>query len=445
MATAANPSSKDDFLGHPKGLYLLFTAEMWERMSYYGMRALLVLYMTKLTSEGGFGWSKSTALTIYGWYTGLVYLTPVFGGFLADRFLGQRRAVLLGGSLMVAGHFLMAVPGHVAFFAALSLLVFGNGFFKPNISTQVGQLYSADDARRDRAFTIFYMGINTGALIAPLICGSLGEKVGFHYGFGAAGVGMTLGLIAYGIGAPRFLKGIGEVPSTKQDRAGGADAEPVVALTSDEVDRIRVIFILAVFTMIFWAAFEQAGGLMTLYTDEKVDRHLFGFEIPTSWFQSVNPIFIVVLGPVAATMWRLLAERGKEPNTPVKMAMGLVIMGSGFLPMVLASIQSANGAKASLFLVVAAYVLHTLGELCLSPVGLSMVTKLAPIRLGSLMMGVWFGANFFANLAAGQIGGFSEKLGERSLFTGIFAASALAGLVLFLISKPLVRWMHGRG
>jgi proton-dependent oligopeptide transporter, POT family len=445
MATAADPSSKDDFLGHPKGLYLLFTAEMWERMSYYGMRALLTLYMTRSVIEGGFGWSEGSALTIYSCYTGLVYLTPVFGGILADRYLGQKRAVLLGGWLMVAGHFLMAVPGQVAFFAALTLLVLGNGFFKPNISTQVGQLYSAEDSRRDRAFTIFYMGINTGALIAPFICGSLGEKVGFHYGFAAAGVGMTLGLIAYAAGAPRVLRGIGESPTKKHASEGGAPAEPVAALTPDEIDRIRVIFILAVFTMIFWAAFEQAGGLMTLYTDKKVDRHLFGFEIPTSWFQSVNPFFIVVLGPVAATMWRLLAERGKEPNTPVKMAMGLVIMGSGFLPMVLASIQSANGAKASLFLVVAAYVLHTLGELCLSPVGLSMVTKLAPLRLSSLMMGVWFGANFFANLAAGQIGRFSKTLGERSVFTGIFAASALAGLVLFVLSKPLVRWMHGRG
>jgi POT family proton-dependent oligopeptide transporter len=436
----ATPSASE---GHPKGLYLLFTAEMWERMSYYGMRALLVLYMTKSTEAGGFGWSKATALGIYGWYTGLVYLTPVFGGFLADRFLGQKRAVLLGGGLMVAGHFLMAAPGQAAFFIALLLLIIGNGFFKPNISTQVGQLYGADDPRRDRAFTIFYMGINTGALLAPLVCGSLGEKLGFHYGFGAAGVGMTLGLIAYAIGAPRLLAGIGEAPSAKLDAS--APKEPDVLLTDDEKDRIRVILILAVFTMFFWAAFEQAGGLMTLYTDEKVDRHLFGFEIPTSWFQSVNPAFIVLLGPIAATMWRVLGERGKEPSTPTKMGLGLIVMGTGFLFMILASMQSTGGHKASLFLIVAAYVFHTMGELCLSPVGLSMVTKLAPVRLGSLMMGVWFGSNFFANLAAGFIGTFSESLGEKTLFTGIFAVSCAAGAVLFVLSKPLVRWMHGRG
>ena len=351
--------------------------------------------------------------------------------------------MLLGGVLMMLGHFLMAAPGQAAFFVALALLVIGNGFFKPNISTQVGQLYGPDDSRRDRAFTIFYMGINTGALLAPYVCGTLGEKVGFHYGFASAGVGMLFGLVSYAIGAPILLKGIGDKPAAKLDK--NAPADPNELLTDDEKDRIRVIVILAIFTIFFWAAFEQAGGLMTLYTDAKVNRFLFGFEIPTTWFQAVNPAFIVLFGPIAATIWRVLGERNIEPTTPTKMALGLMIMGSGFLFMVLASLQSQGGNKASLFLIVAAYIFHTIGELCLSPVGLSMVTMLAPLRVGSLMMGVWFVSNVVANKAAAMIGGYSESLGEKTLFIGIFAVSIAAGLVLLALSKQLVKWMHGRG
>ena len=428
--------------GHPRGLYLLFFTEMWERMSYYGMRALLVLYMTRATTEGGFGWSKSEALSIYGSYTGLVYLTPLFGGWLADRYLGQRRAVFIGGALMVAGHFLMAVPGSFAFFAALGLLIAGNGFFKPNISTMVGGLYKEGDARRDGGFTIFYMGINIGAFLSPLICGTLGEKVGFHWGFGSAGVGMLLGQIIYMWGGNRFLGDLGKRPggARQSDTKGQAERKP---LTKEEVDRITVILVLACFTIFFWAAFEQAGGLMNLYTDEKVNRMLLGWEVPTTWFQSLNPAFIVLLGPIFAMLWVRLGKRGMDPSTPLKFAFALVALALGFVLMVFAAKESASLGKANMGWVVGAYLFHTIGELCLSPVGLSMVTKLAPLRYGSMMMGVWFFSNSVADKLSGTIGAYAEHLGEVQLFGAIAVATSVAGVVLFLIARPLNRRMHG--
>jgi POT family proton-dependent oligopeptide transporter len=440
QSTAAAAPTK----GHPKGLYLLFTTEMWERMSYYGMRALLVLYMVGATDKGGFGWSQAKALQIFGIYTGLVYATPVIGGFLADRYLGQRLSVTLGGILMMLGQFMLAMPGNseALFYAGLGMLVVGNGFFKPNISTMVGGLYAPGDARRDGAFTIFYIGINLGAFLASAVCGTLGEKFGWSWGFGSAGVGMGLGVILFLTLAKRLLGDVGTAPK-KVERKAGAASVPATALTRAEVDRIIVILVLALFVVFFWAAFEQAGGLMNLYTDAKVDRGVFGWTVPTTWFQAVNPIFIMLLGPIFAEMWTGLGRKGKDPSIPAKMAMGLLLVSFGFVFMLGASKQSDAAGKAALLWVVAAYFFHTAGELCLSPVGLSMVTKLAPARYASLLMGVWFIANAVANYLAGLIGGYAEKLGEFSLFLSITIATAVAGAVLLALAPMLKRMMHG--
>ena len=438
MTTAAAHYQSDGTKWHPPGLFMLCTTEMWERMSYYGMRALLVLYMVDKT-RGGFGWSKEDALAVYGTYTGLVYLTPLIGGFIADNYIGQRRAVVGGGVLMMIGHFLMAVPGVAAFYAALGFLIVGNGFFKPNISTMVGGLYRPGDGRREGAFTFFYMGINLGAFLSPLVCGTLGEKIGWHWGFGSAGVGMGIGLIVFLMFQKRFL---GDVGLSPKDRVGVAqqDVEP---WKPEHGHRVVAIFIMAIFVIFFWAAFEQAGGLMNLYTDEKVDRNLGGYLIPTTWFQAVNPFFIVLFGPVLSLLWTRLRRAKVEPSSPVKMAFGLMLLSAGFVLMMGASKQSDAEGKAALMWVVGAYFLHTIGELCLSPVGLSMVTKLAHQRIVSLMMGVWFLANAAANKLSGFIGGYSEKLGEYQVFFGIVVATAAAGVVLLVVSIPLRFLMHG--
>ncbi|MFY0530184.1 peptide MFS transporter [Archangium gephyra] len=432
--------------GHPKGLYLLFTTEMWERMSYYGMRALLVLYMVGATDKGGFGWSQAKALQLYGLYTGLVYATPVIGGYLADRYLGQRLSVTLGGILMMLGQFVLAMPGNseALFYTGLGLLVVGNGFFKPNISTMVGGLYAPGDPRRDGAFTIFYIGINVGAFMASAVCGTLGEKYGWMYGFGSAGVGMALGVLVFLVFGNKFLGNVGKEPTHVKSKAtASSPAAAPVALTRQEWDRIVVILVLALFVVFFWAAFEQAGGLMNLYTDAKVDRGVFGWQVPTTWFQAVNPLFIMLLGPIFAEMWTGLGRKGKDPSIPAKMAMGLLLLSFGFVFMLGASKQSEMAGKAALMWVVAAYFFHTAGELCLSPVGLSMVTKLAPTRFASLLMGVWFIANAVANYLAGLIGGFAEKLGEFDLFLAITIATAVAGVVLLALAPMLKRMMHG--
>lgn len=428
----------------PRGLYLLFTAEMWERMSYYGMRALLVLYMTRAAEKGGFGWSRADALAVYGWYTAFVYVTPLIGGTLADRVLGQRRAVLIGGSLMMAGHFLMAVPGVVAFYAALTCLVVGNGFFKPNISAMVGGMFAPGDPRRDAGYTVFYMGVNLGAALAPLVCGTLGEKIGFHWGFASAGVGMLFGLLVFVWGATRYLADVGLPPKPAPVPAelvpSEASASPMDRVA---LDRLVVIFALCFFNIFFWAAFEQAGGLMTLYTDEKVNRVLFGWEIPTSWFQVLNPAFILLMGPVAARFWTSLARQKRDFPIPRKLALGLILMGSGFIFMILAARETAQGGKAALVWVVLAYLFHTVGELCLSPIGLSMISKLAPASMVSLMMGVWFGSIAVGNKIAGVIGSYSEKLGELPLFAALVVAACSAGVVLWVVSPLLVKRMHG--
>jgi POT family proton-dependent oligopeptide transporter len=440
--------TRETWLGHPKGLYLLFATEMWERFSYYGMRALLVLSLVAgvESANPGFGWSRPEALKLYGLFTGFVYFTPLIGGWLADNYLGQRKSVIIGGLVMAAGQFTLAssIPGNLSvFYVGLILLVIGNGFFKPNISTMVGDLYAEGDARRDGAFTIFYMGINAGAFLAPLVCSTLGEnpELGWRYGYMSAGIGMILSVIIQLIFARRYLDQIGVVPAAQRALAkSGGRKEP---LTHEEVDRLRVIFMLFVFIVLFWAAFEQAGGLMNLYAAEKTDRMLGAFEVPAGWFQSLNPLFIVLLAPLFSMAWARLGSQGRNPPTPNKMAGGLILTGIGFLAMVAAVYDQAASGKASMLWLVIAYFFHTTGELCISPVGLSMVTKLAPLRLASLMMGVWFLINFVANWLSGIIGSFAEQLGELAIFGGIAGTLFGFSVVLWLLSGTLVRWMHG--
>jgi POT family proton-dependent oligopeptide transporter len=447
--TASMPAvTRETWLGHPKGLFLLFATEMWERFSYYGMRALLVLSLVAgvESANPGFGWSQAEALKLYGLFTGFVYFTPLIGGWLADNYLGQRKSVIIGGLVMAAGQFTLAsaIPGNLSlFYVGLVLLVIGNGFFKPNISTMVGDLYAEGDARRDAAFTIFYMGINTGAFLAPLVCSTLGEDpaMGWRYGYMCAGIGMILSVIIQLAFARRYLDQIGVVPAAHRARAkAGGKKEP---LTHEELDRLRVIFMLFVFVVLFWAAFEQAGGLMNLYAADKTDRMVGAFEVPAGWFQSLNPLFIVLLAPLFSMAWQRLGAQGRNPPTPNKMVYGLILTGIGFLAMVAAVYDQAANGKASMIWLVIAYFFHTTGELCISPVGLSMVTKLAPLRLASLMMGVWFLINFVANWLAGIIGSFAEQLGELTIFGGIAATLFVFSVVLWLFSGTLVRWMHG--
>ncbi len=428
----------------PPALYLLFFVEMWERMSYYGMRALLVLYMTAATTAGGFGWSKADALSLYGWYTGLVYLTPLLGGWMADRFLGLRKSVTVGATIMMIGHISMAFPGLSAFYLGLGCLILGNGFFKPAMGQLVGSLFTEGDRRRDGAYTIFYVGVNTGAFIAPFISGTLGEKLGFHWGFGAAAVGMFIGQILFLTVGPRLLGNIGIKPAAAISKESKVLEQTHGALSKIEKDRIAVIFSLMFFVVVFWTAFEQAGGLMTLYTDAKVDREIFGFLVPTTWFQSLNPVFIMTLGPLFAWFWTRLALKGKDPSAPQKFGWALILMGLGFLFMVFAAQESAAVGKASIHWILLSYFFQTCGELCMSPVGLSMVNKLTPSRFGTIMMGIWYLSFACANKLSGVVGSYAEKLGETQLFGAISAFAALCGVVLLLlVAKPLTKKMHG--
>ncbi|MBU8898295.1 MFS transporter [Corallococcus sp. H22C18031201] len=430
--------------GHPPGLYLLFATEMWERMSYYGMRGLLVLFLTAKVADGGLAWTNAAALDIYGTYTGLVYLTPILGGYIADRYIGQRKAVVIGAVLMVLGHLLLALPGMAIFYAGLGLLIVGNGFFKPNISTMVGGLYPKGDGRRDAGFTIFYMGINLGALLGNFICGTLGEKVGWHWGFGSAGVGMFLGLIIFLALSKKLLGDVGLAPAPQPVvAASSATPSSPRGFTRQEIDRIIAIFIISMFVVVFWTGFEQAGGLMNLYTNQKVDRTMFGWEVPTTWFQNFNSIFVVSLAPVVALVWSFMSARGKDLSSAVKMALGLLFMGIGFVFMMGASRESELLGKAASWWVIAAYLFHSVGELCLSPVGLSMVTKVAPARVVSAMMGVWFLANAAANKLAGVLGSRADKLGEMGVFEAIAIGAIASGVLLLALAPVIKRMMHG--
>ncbi|EMB7844000.1 peptide MFS transporter [Vibrio vulnificus] len=441
--------NQHQYFGHPRGLFLLFGTELWERFSYYAMRAILVLYLTDTTINGGLGWSTKDALDLYGTYTGLVYITPLIGGYLADNYLGQRRSILIGGALMAIGQFTLALPADAlglgslhTFYLGLALLIAGNGLFKPNISTMVGDLYQEGDNRRDGAFTIFYMGINLGALIAGVVSGSVTTEFGWKAGFVAAGIGMLISLVMQMALAQTWLGDIGREPAAKRDLAIKKSAQKE-ALTKEEVDRIKVILVMSLFTIVFWAGFEQAGGLMNIYTQQYTDRMIGSFEIPAAWFQSLNPFFIITLAPVLAVLWVKLGKR--EPNSPVKFALAMFFLALGFLCMVGAVVEQSGdtSVKTSMLWLVGAFFFHTLGELCLSPIGLSLVTKLAPLRLASLMMGAWFGCNAIANYVAGYVGSHVGELGAMAIFSGIAVTATVSGVILLLFSNQLVRWMHG--
>ena len=386
----------------PAGLYLLFGVEMWERFSYYGMRAFLVLFL--VSNAGGLGWSKQEAANLYGWYTSLVYLTPLIGGYLADRYLGTHRAIIIGSIVIAAGHFSLALQGMPTFYLGLALIILGTGFFKSNISTMVGQLYQPGDPRRDGAFTIFYMGINLGAALGPLVCGYLAQspRFGWHWGFGAAGVGMGLGLITYLLLRPRCLRGIGERPVNHGRSSEITTHQP---LTREDWRGIAAVVILAFFNIFFWVAFEQAGSSLTFFAEERTRREFLGLTFLAPYFQSINPVAILVLAPVFAWLWGRLAARRREPSTPVKFAFGLLLNSLGFAVMVVAASLSGAGDRVSPLWLVTTYLLQTCGELCLSPVGLSMVTKLAPARFASLMMGIWFLSSVASNRLAGVLAG----------------------------------------
>lgn len=536
-----NTSSK----GHPAGLYVLFFTEMWERFSYYGMRAIFTLYMIKALV-----FDKALASEIYGSYTGLVYLTPLLGGYVADRYWGNRRSIFFGGIMMALGQMCMFLSASYhtnlsvaepLLYTGLGFLIFGNGFFKPNISTMVGQLYPEGDKRVDSAFTIFYMGINLGAFIAPLACGFLGDTgnpADFKWGFLAACIGMVISTISFEllknkyivtpdgkhvgmppvkkvlekheIAAPKvpmaqvlgwsiatialfsvfyiLLSGSGANPSeadlvTVQDESiflkffGKFDLSAFIgaaiysitligpaaivtdkSLTYEEKQRIFVIYILAFFVIFFWAAFEQAGASLTFFASEQTDRYLLGYEIPASYFQSVNAVLIVILAPIFAAFWTFLGKRNSEPASPTKQAFGLLFLAIGYLVIAFGVKGIQPELKVSMMWLFGLYLLHTIGELCLSPIGLSMVVKLAPAKFASLLMGVWFLSTASANKFAGTLSALYPEEGRTPPsflgfeITGLFeffiifvVLSGIASLILFVLSKKLQKMMHGLG
>jgi POT family proton-dependent oligopeptide transporter len=436
-----NPAAPTDLFGHPRGLTFLFATEMWERFSYYGMRALLVLYMVKYllepqragaviglapfrhALEAVFGplAPQPFASQIYGFYTGLVYLTPIFGGLLADRVLGQRRTVILGAALMAIGHFMMAFE-HLFLFA-LAVLILGNGAFKPNISTQVGALYAPGDRRRDRAFSIFYVGINLGAFLAPLVCGTLGEELGWHYGFAAAGVGMTTGLIIYLFATPVLPKESFAKRTAARQPLDAAARRSIVAL-----------LFLFVPVSLFWGIYEQQGNTIVLWASEFTDRRLFGWDIPVTWFQALNPFMIFAFTPFIVSLWR--RQGAREPSTVVKMAIGCFLAAAAYLVLVVAAYVSA-GAQASWLWLFIYFVVLTVGELYLSPTSLSLVTKVAPASLLSMMMGVWLATSFVGGFLAGYLGTFWSSMNKDYFFLMLAAISAGAGLIIALLIRPL--------
>jgi POT family proton-dependent oligopeptide transporter len=507
VATAArHPASQDDraFFGHPRGLSTLFFTEMWERFSYYGMRALLILFMTAPAATGGLGYDSPTAGAVYGLYTFGVYALALPGGWIADRLIGQRRAVLYGGLLIALGHYSLAVPATPTFYAGLLLIVLGTGLLKPNISAIVGDLYAEKGARRDAGFSIFYMGINVGAFFGPLVCSWLGEPregadwVSWHYGFAAAGIGMTFALIQY-VRGQQYLAGAGELKedSGKPERLGAARRQfgigiavflvlvaGVAAFTAsgalpvtlfaesvfyvvtalfvayfalvifgaarDQVERQRltVCFLLCIGAALFWSGFEQAGSALNLFARDLTDRTILGTEITAGALQSVNPILIILLAPVVGAIWVRLGQR--NPSMAVKFGLGLMLLGVGFLVMAWASLSLAGGRVGMQWLV-ATYFFHTVGELCLSPVGLSSMTKLAPGRLVGQMMGAWFMGAAIGNLVAGLVTRFMPEIetveaaveNAFQLFGTVAAFALAAGLIFIAFSRPIRRMQGG--
>lgn len=428
--------------GHPKGLYILFFTELWERFSYYGMRAILVLYLTAKSEDlnAGLGWDNVSALQLYGWYTMLVYAMSVPGGLLADRLLGQKKTVMLGGILLCMGHFILAFDSIVAFYSGLVFIVLGVGALKPNISSMVGSLYRKGDGRRDTAFTIFYVGINIGAFSAPLLVGYVGEVINWHYGFGLAGIGMALGQVVYIFGQ-RYLKGVGNFLPHKVHEG----TNEKVKLTSVEKDRMIVLLLSFVIVIVFWGAYEQAGGLMNLYAKEKVDRFMWGFEVPASFLQSLHAFYVILIGAPMAWFWVQWQKKGWESSSLFKMGLGTIITGFGFILLAGAAMQTLESfdGKASIYWLFGAYFLHVVGELSISPVALSFITKMSPAKYVSFMMGAYFLATGIASKIAGLIGEAAQTAGELTIFLGVFVFCVGFGLVLILFVKKLKKLTHG--
>ena len=442
MSQDISLKNEDTLFGHPKGLFVLFFTEMWERFSYYGMRAILVLYLVGKTDEinPGLGWTDGEALALYGWYTMMVYVMSIPGGIIADKWLGQKKSVYVGGVLLLIGHSVLAVEQPWAFYTGLVFIVLGVGMLKPNISTMVGGLYKQGDIRRDKGFTLFYIGINVGAFLSSIIVGYVGEKIGWHYGFGLAGIGMALGLIQYAIGQ-KHLKNVGNyLGDSKNKKDIEALKKP---LTKIEKDRVVILFISFLIVILFWGAFEQAGGLMNIYTRTKTDRMLLGMEVPATWFQSLNALFIVIFGTVVAAFWANRKLKGKEASSLFKMILGLIIMGIGFFFMTGAVAQYNTTGSSAMYWLVFAYLFHTIGELCLSPVALSFITKLAPVKYASIMMGVYFAMTGFGSKLAGLLGEWAESLGEYTIFTGIALFTIVIGLLVMLFLKKMKALTHG--
>jgi POT family proton-dependent oligopeptide transporter len=511
--------AEKQWFGHPRGLATCFFTEMWERFSYYGMRALLLLYMVAPIEKGGLGFATEKGASIYGWYTMGVYAMSIPGGWIADKFLGLYRSVLLGGIIIAAGHFMMAYPSIQTFYLGLILIVCGTGLLKPNVSGIVGTLYSKEDVRRDAGFSIFYMGINLGAFIAPLICGPLGQRINWHYGFGAAGVGMTLGIIQYIAGKKHIAAGLERQAINKGAKRAAGDGnwtliglgigvllgyplsyflqslalratmslgqyveqfskivsddqlrstvilgfviaigifgivgsqidrakhpkEKSSSFTKEEWKRISVIGILFFFSVLFWGAFEQAGSSLNLFADRLTRLNFAGWNFPSSTFQSVQPLFIISLSPVFAWIWLRLGRN--DPSSPAKFALGLLFVGLSFLLLVPgAAIAQSQGIKVSPMWLVGVYFLQTIGELCLSPVGLSMVTKLAPPRIVGLMLGVFFLSIALGNKLGGYCAGFFDRLPLPTLFGAVAGTTLTAGLILFFLIKIIRRLMGG--
>ena len=479
------------WFGHPRGLSTLFFTEMWERFSYYGMRAILVLFMTNAVATGGMGLDDVTATAIYGLYTAAVYVVALPGGWIADHLLGLRRAVFWGGSIIAIGHFTLAIPNIIAFYIGLTLIVIGTGLLKPNISAIVGDLYPEGGARRDAGFSIYYMGINAGGFLGPLVCGYLGEAVDWHLGFGAAGVGMVLGLIQYSLGG-RHLGAAGElrpemaVPARRSaaTRALVRTVEGIVGLglvaaalqsmgairlslvgfvdwtglfivslagayllyvvmfgglTAVEKKRVGVIAVCFLAAACFWSGFEQAGSSMNLFADRLTDRIISGWEMPASWLQSVNGVFIILLAPLFSALWIWLGAR--NPSIPAKMGFGLIFLGIGFAVLAWGSVNATLENPVSPSWLVVTYFFHTIGELCLSPIGLSSITRLSPARYVGQMMGIWFMGAALGNLVAGRVAGLIESLPLPQLFGAVTMFSVGTGLVLLLFTKPLKGWI----
>tara|TARA_B100001173_G_scaffold193705_1_gene167080 strand:- start:423 stop:1925 length:1503 start_codon:yes stop_codon:yes gene_type:complete len=487
------------FFGHPIGLFVLFFTELWERFSYYGMRAILVLYLVSETSgdNPGMGWSDSSAIALYGWYTMFVYLATIPGGILADRYLGQRKSVMLGGLLLCFGHGILAVEALWAFYTGLAFIVLGVGCLKGNISTMVGGLYPENNNnKRDMGFYIFYMGINIGAAVAALVVGYVGETYNWHYGFGLAGIGMAIGQLGYWRGQ-KYLSHVGnmiKIETSKEEKKDnlfleifrksnsllGFSITSIIGLyqiyngswdygllwiaiafavgfaivvyndgDKIEKDRILVTYLAYLIVIVFWGAFEQAGGLMNLYASQKTDLALGSFMVPASWFQSVNAIFILIFATAVGSFWIWWKKSGYEHSSLFKMALGVIIMGFGFFFMSMAANEvgyDESGEitkKSAMYWLVLAYLFHTIGELCASPVALSFITKLAPARWGAFMMGAYFAASGLGNKVAGLIGENASEVGDYTTFIGITIFCTIFGLLVILILKPLKRLVHG--